>query len=402
MRKLVGRSYVPITSLVLVVLFAHLIIGSEVFNPFLAGQNKRIRFQGGGESAAGRGMLTPADIALAENVLVKDRPTDPKQAQLMYIGNSQTIAIMDQNPGDLISPQWLQLLLAHEKQNAAPVQVNLASLPNLSMPELLIKIVAAGEARPRRNDIVVASIVLEEFRGLGVRDEVTKVAEQPEVEARTKELLRSNPDLASAAGALTTVIDPTTKQLASGKNGLASASYAARAEEHLQSLFKTFPVFSDREALQGLLYLTYYNCRNRALGITSASVRPIADSAYRASLQTIELMFGYAKSKNIKVVLYLAPIRPLQPNPNLPVDVARFRQDVPVLCKKYGTTCLDYVDLVPENLWTNYPDNASGTEGQRDYAHFTGAGHKLVAETLLRDVGNEISGYVQELRAAKL
>lgn len=377
----------PVLSSVLVVVFAHFLIGSVVFDPLLAAQNKRIRFQGGGDSAAAAGNLATGEITLAEDVMQKNRIIDPQQTQLMYIGNSQTIAIMDQNPGDLISPQWLQILLRRAKSDATPaVEVNIGSLPNLTMPELLIKIVAAREAHPRQADIVIASAVLEEFRGLGVRDEVARLVETPAVKLRLAELLSQNPDLPSTHRALASLVGPGANVPSSGRSNLSAASFAARVEDRLQNLISKLPVFSRREDIQGFVYLDYYNCRNRVLGINSASIRPVPDSAYKTSLETIELALRYAQAEHIKLVIYLAPIRPVQPNPNLPSDVATFRKDVPALCARYGTNCFDYVDLVPENLWTNYPDNAPGTEGQRDYAHFTGAGHKLVAETLLKDI----------------
>ena len=99
----------------------------------------------------------------------------------------------------------------------------------------------------------------------------------------------------------------------------------------------------------------------------------------------------YARSKNIQVVFYLAPMRlGVQPNPNVPSDVTRFRRDVPDLCQRYGVPCLDYVDLIPESLWTNYPDNGVGLGAQRDFAHFTGAAHKLLAERLISDLGPQL------------
>jgi len=388
-------------SIALVLVFAHFLIGSVTFNPLLAAQNKRIRFQSGGESA-GAGSLGAAEVALAEEVMEKDRVVDPKQTQLLYIGNSQTIAIMDQNPGDLISPQWLQISLARAKPSAVPaVEVKIGSLPNLTMPELLIKMVAAREASPKQGDIVVASAVLEEFRGLGIRDEVARLAEEPAVKARLAELTAQNRDLPSARTALASVVSSSASDPSTEKSDSSSASHAARVEGRLQNLIEKLPVFSRREDIQGFVYLDYYNWRNRALGINSASVRPVPDSAYKTSLETIELALRYAHAEHIKMVIYLAPIRPIQPNPNLPADIARFRKDVPALCKRYEVTCLDYVDLVPENLWTNYPDNASGTEGQRDYAHFTGAGHKLVAETLTKDIAPDLALTSPERKAFK-
>ncbi len=87
------------------------------------------------------------------------------------------------------------------------------------------------------------------------------------------------------------------------------------------------------------------------------------------------------------MILYLGPIRPIQPNRNTPEDIARFRKDIPTLCRAYKATCLDYTDLIPPDLWTNYPDEDIAAGGQLDFAHFTGAGHRLLAERLIADVG---------------
>src|SRR5688572_28362278 len=97
--------------------------------------------------------------------------------------------------------------------------------------------------------------------------------------------------------------------------------------------------------------------------------------------------------KDIHVVLYLAPMRSVQPNPNLPEDVKKFRTDVPALCARYGALCLDYVDLVPEDLWTNYSDDPANVGGQRDFAHFTGAAHKVVAEKLVADLAPQLKNW---------
>ncbi len=145
------------------------------------------------------------------------------------------------------------------------------------------------------------------------------------------------------------------------------------------------PVFARRQDLQAAINLTYNYWRDRLLRINSSTPRPVPPPSYQAAIELIELTLRYARSRGIQIVLYLAPMRlSVQPNPNLPSDVARFRQDVPSLCRRYNATCLDYVDLIPENLWTNYPEGAE--IGQRDFAHFTGAAHKRLAEQLASDI----------------
>lgn len=390
------RAYVPLVSVCLVLLLVHWLrpLGLD---PLVAAQNPRIRFQVGGESSTNPAGLNATELDLAESVLRKNRTPDGKHTELLYVGNSQTIAIMDQAPGDMISPQWLQVLLARENEvasknhaSAKPIEVNLGSLPNITAPELLIQLVAAGERSPRQADILVCAVVLEEFRGLGVRDEVAKVAAMPEVKMRIQSLLDQSRDLPTVQTSLQSLFNSG----ASGSNrstpDVAKSSYAQKVENRLQQSIDRVPLFAARDDLRVQVSLGYHEWRNRLLGITTASTRPVPESSYRASLEMLDLALRYARSARIRVVLYLAPIRPIQPNPNLPSDVARFRRDVPALCQRYEVKCLDYLDLVPEALWTNYADEATGTQGQRDFAHFTGAAHKLLAEKLMSDAGAQL------------
>lgn len=397
LKGLAHHAYVPVVSLVLVLALAYS-LHTSAFDPLVASQNQRIRFQTGGESSGNSNGLTPTEVSLAESVLEKHRGVpDGKHTELLYIGNSQTIAIMDPKPGDLVSPQWLQVLLA--RQNTAspknsdsvkPIEVNLGSLANITAPELLIELVSAGERSPRQVDTLIASVVLEEFRGLGVRDEVAELAAAPETNARLCSLAELGRDLTSAHNSLHALLESGAASRNGSTLAVSHASYAQRLEGRLQHSSESIPLFADRDNLRAQVALGYHEWRNRLLGINSASIRPVPEAPYRASLEMIELALRYAQSAKIQVFLYLAPIRPIQPNPNLPGDVAKFRRDVPALCKRYNVKCLDYVDLVPENLWTNYPDYAVGTEGQRDFAHFTGAAHKLVAEKLIADVGAQL------------
>jgi hypothetical protein len=401
LKSLVRNGYVPAISVCLVLVLAHW-LHSAAFDPLVAAQNQRIRFQTGGESLKNSSGLTPGELALAETVLAKHRAPDGKHTELLYIGNSQTIAIMDQTPGDMITPQWLQVLLARRDaprqkntDEEKPVDVNLGSLPNITAPELLIQLVAAGERSPRQADILIASAVLEEFRGLGIRSEVAELASDPEVKARLHSLVEQGSDLSTVRTSLQPLLTSSVSSASSPMTTDSShSSYAQRIERRLQESSESIPLFADRDNLRGQVALGYHEWRNRLLGITTASVRPVPESSYRASLEMIELALRYAQSAKIKVVLYLAPIRPIQPNPNLPSDVARFRRDVPALCQRYGAKCLDYVDLIPEGLWTNYPDYAVGSKGERDFAHFTGAAHKLLAEKIMVDAGRDL-GFVE-------
>lgn len=400
---MIGRLYVPVVSLVLVFLLGNWATKSTRVDPLTAAQNPRIRFQNGGEaiSAIPPG-VTETEAALAKAVLPGDEVTCCNRVQLLYAGNSQALAIMDSRSGDMLSAQWLQIFLSrHAALRAYPIDVRLGALPNMTMTEFLIKLIAGAERIPRQVDIFLAAAVLEEFRAVGVREEVATLIQSPQAKAVLKSLVSSNTDLAAAVRALEPFLEGESPSANIAANKTAGDSSAVRAERLLQELVEGVPLFAQRQNLLVRIYMGYYDWRNHLLGITSATSRPVPDATYRSTLELIEMGLRYAQSKGIHVVFYLAPIRPIQPNPNLPGDVARFRRDLPSLCQRYGAICLDYVDLIPEDLWTNYPDDAAGTNGQRDFAHFTGMAHKMLADHLLSDIGSRLVRWAQEKATGK-
>lgn len=386
--------YVPVISFILLALIGHRVATSKAFDPLTAAQNQRIHFQTSDDSSKFiSGDITSAEASLADSVIEtltqKNYPASDDQTHLFYIGNSQTLAVMDARPGDLTTPQWMQILLARGK-NSQPkplIEVRLGSLPNLSMAEMLIKFVNAGEQKPGQADCLLVMVVLEQFRTVGVREEVANAARSPEARAALTSLVERSSDLSAARNALAPFTHSETHPSADAAETQATLKdepLARAAERRLQQAIETVSLFAERQNLQGQVYYTYYDLRNRLLGITTASARPVHDATYQAGLELIELAVRYAQSKNIEAVFYLAPVRPVQPNPYLPGDLARLRHDLPILCQRYNATCLDYMDLIPENLWTNYADEISG--GQKDFAHFTGAAHKLLAEKLMADI----------------
>lgn len=382
------RYYIPIVSLLGLLFFGFLAQQAE-FDPLAVAQNPRLQFQSAASNSSVNG-LTIEETLLAQSVLTSTFTDNIWALRVLYVGNSQTMAIMDREPGDMTSPQWLQLFLARQaEEQASPIEVRLGSLPNMTMPEFVITLIAAGE-QPGSVDVLVGSLVLEEWRGLGVREELAVKLDAPQVQETLRHLVSVNSDLRYADIAIVSALGPSTTE---STNVVATSSTqrtaaAAELETRLQVAAESIsPLFAMRNYLFAHVYLSYIDLRNRVFGITSSSVRPVPEGTYQASLELLELALRYAQAKGIHVILYLSPLRPVQPNPNLPEDVARFRREVPVVCQSYGAICRDYTDLVPEKLWTNYPDDYTGTGGQRDFAHFTGAGHQLLARQLITDVG---------------
>lgn len=365
------RLFVPAGTMVLVVIGGWWAAGHLQVDPLRAAQHHRLSFQSA-DSGATSG-LSADEMRHASQVLERDRSTAEGAPQLLYLGNSQALAIMDRHPGDLTSPQWLQVLLS---RRGSPAEVRLGALPNMTTEEAVVSLVAAHDGR--RADALVAGVVLEEFRGVGSRAEVKALARRPETRDGIRKLLDANRDLRAAASALGWAASAGDSE---GSHGWTSALDAAVA-----SAASRFPLIARRDRVRSYLVVKFLALRNRLLRISSTSARPVPDATFRTSLEMLELLLRYCRDRRIPVLLYLAPIRPLEPNPNLPRDVARFRREVPALCARYRVTCLDYVGLIPEKLWSDYDDDDGAAAGQRDFAHFTGGGHKLLAESLIAQV----------------
>src|SRR6185295_11027252 len=116
-------------SVVLALLIGNWLAKSYAFDPLMAAQNHRIRFQRGGDLSSAAN-LTAEETRLAEAVLDSidsilpgsiAQATDSKHAELLYVGNSQSFAVMDQQPGDIITPQWLQIFLARHRDPTAQI-----------------------------------------------------------------------------------------------------------------------------------------------------------------------------------------------------------------------------------------------------------------------------------------
>lgn len=344
-------------------------------DPLRAAQHRRLSFQSADDAV-------PAGLSLdearrANDVLDRLRAVRAGVRQILYLGNSQALAIMDRHPGDLTSPQWLQVLLGRGRATA---DVRLGALPNMTTEEALVSVVAAVEDRPARADAVVAGVVLEEFRGVGSRAEVKELARHARTRGAIRALLEANPDLPSAASALSWTATVPGAQTSHG-------TWTSAVDDAVLAVLSRIPLVAGRDRVRAYLVVKFLAIRNRLLRISTASARPVPDATFRTSVEMLELLLRYCRGRGVPVLLYLAPIRPLEPNPNLPRDVARFRRDVPALCARYQVTCLDYVHLIPGNLWSDYDDEeGTATAGQRDFAHFTGAAHRLLAESLIEHV----------------
>src|SRR5208282_1016769 len=131
------RAYVPAMALLLTVLVGNWLAGVAARNVEQKTEALNQR-----EAVTSFPGLSPADVAETRAVL---HPADApaKRLQLLYLGDSQVFSRPDAPPGALNTPQWLQVLLSRQDDQAVRVRIG-ASAGN-DIPAMLLKTVAAAE-----------------------------------------------------------------------------------------------------------------------------------------------------------------------------------------------------------------------------------------------------------------
>ena len=393
--SLISKLYVPLVTLVLLLVVGNYLASQSRIDPLSLAQNRRMQFQAGDSLEASQAPgFTPTERKWADAVVQNGFRSESVHPALLYLGDSQTMAITDWQPGDLTTPQWLQVLLLRRLGAAHAPVVILGSQANLNMAEFLVEVVSAAQWNPRVVHVVIGSLALKEWRAMGIRESIAADARIPAVRTALASLVASHPDLTDAIPVVKSEIESAPGVSTSDKSR--SPSAYDDFQNTIEGFAGSLPIVAMRPYLYANLWVIYINARNRLLNIRTDSPRPVPEPSFRASLQLLELALSYAQSRKIPVVLYLAPIRPVKPNPNLSTDVARLRSSVRGIAEKYDTVLLDYTDLVPNDLWTRTPDDPRAAD--RDFAHFTGAAHELVAQHLMNDIGGRLIGWTGDAR----
>jgi hypothetical protein len=306
---------------------------------------------------------------------------------LLYIGNSQVTLIRDVQPGDRTSYEWLEQLVSERQEAGERFVVYPGSLGGMTVTEALFTLDAYFRSAGRPA-LVVMALSRDLFRMVGARPEVVRVVREV---GSQQELIRAadDADLPQASAALRFCLAQATPEQAASRD----KSSPGTAEQALQSFAESLPIFAARDGMQRSILATFTRWRNHAFSIRSSTPRVLPSEIYRANLEMLDLLLRYASAHNLRLLLYLSPLRPLQPGPYSQVELRQFREDIATMSRNYlGVLRLDYLNLLPEGYWGNYPHGTpEGLDGQPDFAHMTGRGHLLLAQQLVKEANRELA-----------
>ena len=145
-------------------------------------------------------------------------------------------------------------------------------------------------------------------------------------------------------------------------------------------------VWAARAEARGQIFNNLYLVRNSAFGINAQTVRPVIASRYSDNLQALRDMASLQARANIRVIIYIAPLRTDVTPPYIPEQYAQFQADVEQLCEETGAEFHNLGDIVPGEYWGVKASTAIGGAPEYDFMHFQEEGHQRLADAVVAAV----------------
>jgi hypothetical protein len=152
---------------------------------------------------------------------------------------------------------------------------------------------------------------------------------------------------------------------------------------------RVFPIVRERRELNAHFQTLVYLLRNRLLGITSTTKRPILAGLYERNRQFLELMMEVAAERGVRFAVYVVPLNPQTDNPYVPEQYAAFKAWGRALSLRRGVAFEDLDAAVPEHEW-------GLLHGEPDFKHFGAAGHRRTSDVLVQRFGWLFRSIAQE------
>jgi len=283
---------------------------------------------------------------------------------IINFGNSQQHAINQYELGDETASK-----IIHRELRGDRVWITTYSQPNVNLQEhyFIYKLIEA-KYKPKA---IILPVFFDDLRETGIR---TSLLDALVVENNVdllmndeygKKLLRrygeKNKNPKDLSG-----LDQTLQQ---------------RVEAYLDGyLADSFEIWAKRPQIRSDLFSFLYQARNFVFQIDPSSVRREIPINKYDNIEALSSLLKDAQSRNINVFLYIPPIRNDRPIPYNLNDYMQFKINISSLAGRYSANFRDFDALIPGQLWGTPDINT----GEVDYMHFRGPGHKILADSIIK------------------
>jgi hypothetical protein len=294
---------------------------------------------------------------------------------VLWLGNSQLHAINQAEPSDRTAAY-----IAHQALLADGIDLVANSLPNASLQEHYLVAESIRTRLPVRTLIVPA--VFDDTRESGIREPVQPVFSEHETLVHLRETETGRRLIAEFEAAHAEAADDTNADMAA-----LDETVQERSETFLNDWMDAHSsVWAARAEARGQIFNNLYLVRNSAFGINAQTVRPVIASRYSDNLQALRDMASLHARANIRVIIYIAPLRTDVTPPYIPEQYAQFQADVEQLCEETGAEFHNLGDIVPGEYWGVKASTAIGGVPEYDFMHFQEEGHQRLADAVVAAV----------------
>jgi hypothetical protein len=284
----------------------------------------------------------------------------------LWLGNSQVHAVNQWHEGETNSTPLL-----FEKLKSHGLDLLTFSQPNASLQEHYV-LFEYLQLRLHLQQLILPA-VFDDTRESGIRHELSVLLD----------------DVATQEAMATTEIGQ--RILQARETGSVkdddTAGIAHTLQERVEQSLNTWleevsPLWAARPEIRGRLLISLYLWRNTLLGIKPTTKRKIIRSRYEDNMAAMAAILASAKSHDVKVLVYVAPLRNDVDVPYLDSEYRQYKTDVESLADRYGATFANLENLVPARLWGSKAATSSGGGDELDFMHFQAGGHRLLADRL--------------------
>lgn len=157
-------------------------------------------------------------------------------------------------------------------------------------------------------------------------------------------------------------------------------------EKYLNTqLDNNWNVWNNRKNAQGILFGKLYELRNTIFNIKATTVRRMIPDKYADNMTALDLIIKDAQKNDIKLFLYVPPIRNDVEKPYDPKEYRLFKSQIQDIVNKYPNTVFfkDYDNIVPGKYFGHKASTSLGKQTEElDFMHFQFTGHSILFDSL--------------------
>jgi hypothetical protein len=305
-------------------------------------------------------------------------PDATRQRLVVISGMSQMHAINDAKLGDEIISQCMDdAMMPHG------VRVWGEAAPNLCNEEATMQMVSFFSNPKTTPSVFIYAVCFDKFRNVDLRPGYQQFMDgHPEISQawrQTADQYAEKYPLASA------------KMLASLRaiQGATTAVRQDTFESRLRDkVGELVPLVGSRQDLNVMFSMQLGSMRNKVLGITPTSKRPIIQSRYDLNREFLALMADLCKDHHVQFIVYVIPLNPQADNPYVPSEYTAFKQWIAGFATERGLPFANLENVVPKDEWGEF-------NGGPDFKHFREEGHRRTAAAVIQTFGPWLLGTAQ-------